>query len=99
MNFIVGCGRSGTTATVKDLSLNSDLNIQNETFPYLSRETFMVNNNIQLDKKLAVKFLFLSLHLFRIFFDNLVLTCFFFVAYVNYLVADLFGRFTISACR
>lgn len=54
MNFIVGCGRSGTTAVAKLLKLDKSNNVHIEKTPYLSEESWLLNQDISLNKKEAV---------------------------------------------
>ncbi|MEO1019636.1 MAG: sulfotransferase, partial [Pseudomonadota bacterium] len=54
MFFIVGCGRSGTTAVAKLLDLDSKLDIQIEPLPYMAPENRAVSQGRQVDLSLAV---------------------------------------------
>lgn len=55
MFFIVGCGRSGTTAVSKLLQLAENLDIKIETPPYFAEQNRLLSTGILFDKKLAVE--------------------------------------------
>jgi SAM-dependent methyltransferase len=55
MFFIVGCGRSGTTAISKLLQLNKNLDIAIEPLPYFAEENSFLSKGIICNKKIAVE--------------------------------------------
>ena len=55
MFFIVGCGRSGTTAVTKLLSLDTALTIRTEPSPFLADENASLSQNRSFDMSLSVR--------------------------------------------